>query len=204
MKKLALLCFTALAANTVSAQTVQFGLRGGLNISRESSHEYSFYISDGMKNKAGLHIGGVAEFSLSDRFAIEADVLYSMQGYKDVVYTEAVEQNISNTDYTVTSHYINIPVSAKYYITDGLYVECGPQVGFLLSKRDELENWEIENSYNSDTTKKVDFGVLGGIGYKFPNNVFISGRYIHSFTGTSKLYDGAKNRDIQISLGYMF
>ena len=38
----------------------------------------------------------------------------------------------------------------------------------------------------------------------FDNNVFIEGRYIHGLTGTSKVVDGCKNRNIQISLGYLF
>ena len=46
-------------------------------------------------------------YSLTDKWELEADLLYSMQGYKDKIYTTALEQNLNDENYTVTSHYIN-------------------------------------------------------------------------------------------------
>ena len=39
---------------------------------------------------------------------------------------------------------------------------------------------------------------------RFSNDVFVDVRYIHSFTDTNQHYSGGKNRNIQISLGYLF
>jgi len=193
-------CLVSLAAN---AQKVQFGVRGGLNISNESSHIYSLFHSNGQKSKVGFNVGGVVNYKLSNKFDIEADLLYSMQGFKDVVYTLELEQNINNTNYSVTSHYLNVPISLKYYIAKGFYAECGPQFGFLLSKKDKLEGRETVNSYDSGN-KTFDFAVLGGLGYRFSNDVFVDARYVHGFTNTSEHYAGGKNKNIQISLGYLF
>lgn len=204
MKKVIVPCLMLMGAIVANAQTVQFGLRAGLNIAGESDHTYPVYVSTGQKYRAGLNVGGIMNLALSQKFEVETDVLYSMQGYKDVVYTTHVEQNLGETNYSVTSHYLNIPIAAKYYIVDGFYVECGPQVGYLLSKKDDLEGWETENDYDSSRTKNVDFSLLAGLGYRFPNHVFIDARYTHGFTDTSKLYDGGRNRNFQISLGYLF
>jgi len=204
IKKILFIFGFALIAINVNAQKVRFGLRGGLNISNESSHDYSFYCSTDQKFKAAVNAGGMLNFSLTDKFEIETDLLYSMQGFKDIVYTLELEQNISNTNYTVTSHYLNVPVSVKYYILNGFYAECGPQIGFLLKKKDKVEGRESMNSYDSSSTKKTDFGLLVGLGYRFSNDVFVNARYIHGLTGTSKVYEGGKNRNIQLSLGYIF
>ena len=114
------------------------------------------------------------------------------------------EQRMHNKNYTVTSHYLTLPIAAKVNVINGLYLECGPQFGFLLSKKDRLEGVEIDNSFNSNNTKKFDFGILGGLGDKFENGLFLDARYIRGFTGTSKVFDGGKNRVIQLSLGYLF
>ncbi len=204
MKKLILLAIVAMAAVSVYAQDVQFGVRGGLNLSTESKYKnISGNDAESPDFRTGLHIGGLVNWAINERFELEADLLYSMQGYKDKVNVEA-EQSLANKNYKVTSHYLALPIAAKVNIVNGFYVECGPQFGYLLSKKDKLEGFETENSFTSDNTKKFDFGIFGGLGYKFENGVFVDARYIHGLTGTSKVFDGGKNRNIQVSLGYLF
>ena len=79
-----------------------------------------------------------------------------------------------------------------------------PLFGYLLSKKGGFDNWEtIDDPFNTDNIKRFDFSIFGGLGYKFDDNVFVETRYIHGLTETSKVY-GSKNRNIQISLGYLF
>ena len=193
-----------MAVMSVSAQNVQFGVKAGLNLSNES--KYKKINGNDLESpdfRTGLHIGGVVNWAINERFELEADLLYSMQGYKEQINVVG-EQSLSNKNYKVTSHYLTLPIAAKVNIAKGAYVECGPQLGYLLSKKDKLEGIETENSFTSDNTKKFDFGIFGGLGYKFENGVFVDARYIHGLTGTSKVFDGGKNRNIQISFGYLF
>lgn len=208
MKRIALILCACLISIVATAQKVQFGVRGGLNISTESKHCYfsgndAVYLSSDMKWRAGVNIGGVVNIPVHKNWDIEFDVAYSMLGYKDKVYTES-EQLLPETNYTVTSHYLTLPAIAKFYpLSNGFFFELGPQFGFLMSKKDKLEGWEIFNNYDSGN-KTFDFAVLGGIGYRFSNDVFVDARYIHSFTDTNEHHTGGKNRNIQISLGYLF
>ena len=192
-----------MAAIGVNAQGLQFGVRGGLNLSTESKNKSIELLSDN-KFKTGLHIGGVANYTFNDRFELEGDLLYSLQGYKDCIYFTADAQTVISKDHYVNSHYLNLPIAVKYHFFKGAYIEFGPQFGLLLAKKDKLEGVETENAFPSESTKKFDFGLLGGLGYKFENGIFVDARYVHGFTGTSKLYDGGKNRNIQLSLGYLF
>lgn len=204
MKKTILMAIIAMATMSVCAQNVQFGVRAGLNLSTESKYKIiNGYDLESPDFRTGLHIGGVVNWAINERFELETDLLYSMQGYKDRVNVEG-EQRLHDKNYSVTSHYMNLPIAAKINIVKGAYVECGPQFGYLLSKKDKLEGIETENSYTSENTKKFDFGIFGGLGYKLENGVFVDARYIHGLTGTSKVFDGGKNRNIQISLGYLF
>ena len=203
MKKVILMAIAAMAVMSMNAQGFQFGVRGGLNLSTESKNN-NVDLADKPKFKTGLHIGGVVNYAFNERFELEGDLLYSMQGFKDNIYVSSNEQLVEKKDCKVTSHYLTLPIAAKFMIAKGAYIECGPQFGYLLAKKDKLEGIEKENAFPSESTKKFDFGLLGGLGYRFENGAFIDARYIHGFTGTSKLYDGHNNRNIQISLGYLF
>lgn len=212
MRKIITIVFVALIQLTANAQNVQFGIRGGLNISKESNYIFNVVNMEDCEDyekfeyethsRPGLNIGGFVNISTSEKFELEAGVSYSMLGYKDKIY-----EGESLNDYiygNVTSHYLTIPVVEKFYPSgNGFYLELGPQLGFLLSKKMKVKNEEAYTPFEGNN-KTFDFAVVGGLGYRFSNNVFVNARYIHSFTETCKLYEGGKNRNFQISLGYLF
>lgn len=204
MKRLLSVLALSLFTLCSSAKPLQFGVRGGLNISDESSHKYLSGISNSTKFRQGFNLGGVVNMPITEKFDVEADVMYSMQGFKQDIYTTTLDEYDEVVLQTITSHYLNIPVVAKYYITNGLYVECGPQVGFLMGRTNNAEVLTPVDPYEYSNTKKVDFSIVGGLGLFFYENFYVNARYCHGFTGTSQIYDGGKNRNIQISVGYMF
>lgn len=204
-KKVALILGVAVMAMTANAQRVSFGLKGGMNISSESQSDVvKSYISDGLSYRTAFHIGGVLNYMLAERWDLEADLLYSMQGYKDKINTTDGTQQISGNNYKVTSHYLTLPIGVKYYPIAGFYVECGPQLGYLLSKKGKLDAWEVYDPYTSDNIKRFEFGIFGGLGYYFTDHLSVGARYVHGLTGTSKEVGGSENRNFQISLGYLF
>lgn len=204
MKRVLFILIASLFALWSSAQSLQFGVRGGSNISGESSHKYSTGLSYSTDYRAGFNAGGVINMRISEKFEAEADILYSMQGFKQDIYTTIDDNYDEIVVQTVTSHYLNIPIVAKYFVTSGLYIECGPQVGFLLGRSNNAKDIEIDDPYDYSKSKKVDFGIVAGLGYAINDNFFINARYNFGFTRTSKIYDGGKNRNIQVSLGYLF
>ena len=204
MKRLLSVLALSLITLCCSAKPLQFGVRGGLNISDESSHKYLSGISNSTKFRQGFNLGGVVNMPITEKFHAEADVMYSMQGFKQDILTTTLDEYDEVVLQTITSHYLNIPIVAKYYITNGLYVECGPQVGFLMGRSNNAEVLTPVDPYEYSNTKKVDFSIVDGLGLFFYENFYVNARYCHGFTGTSQIYDGGKNRNIQISVGYMF
>ena len=204
MKRLLSVLALSLFTLCCSAKPLQFGVRGGLNISDESSHKYLSGISNSTKFRQGFNLGGVVNMPITEKFHAEADVMYSMQGFKQDILTTTLDEYDEVVLQTITSHYLNIPIVAKYYITNGLYVECGPQVGFLMGRSNNAEVLTPVDPYEYSNTKKVDFSIVGGLGLFFYENFYVNARYCHGFTGTSQIYDGGKNRNIQFSVGYMF
>lgn len=205
MKKLISILVFFMLCLAVKAQFVQYGIKAGMNLSGESDHVYPASTFEGSGCTTGFALGGVVNYQLSHSLDMEADLMYSMQGMKDdITIMEGNEGFERQVDYKIRSHYMNLPIVLKYYMMDGLYIECGPQVGYLLSKKDEVETGDITNMFDASNTKKVDFSILGGLGMVFNNNMFIDARYIHGMTDTCELYKGGRNRTFQIVLGYYF
>lgn len=206
MKRFLFVSIAVLMGMSASAQNVQFGIKGGLNMSKESNQIYNI-VNNGTYEidthfRPGINIGGLVNITTGNKSELEAGVSYSMLGYKDKIYEDA-----SSNDYfyaKVMSHYLTIPIAEKYYpFGDGIYIEFGPQVGFLISKKASLKDGAAYTQFEGNN-RIFDFSVLGGLGYKFSNHFFVDARYIHSFTETCKLYEGGKNRNFQISVGYLF
>jgi hypothetical protein len=205
MKKSILLIAIGLFGFTsVNAQEfVMFGAKGGVNFS-------SFY-GDGVpaftdhKGRTSFHLGLVAEIPVSERFSIQPEVLYSGQGY-DL----ATRNNGNDVEYQLD--YINVPLIAKFYVFEGLALEAGPQVGFLVNSEIDFDPSSVNDgnsiNLNEDQFNKTDFSVALGASYKFRGGLFLNGRYN---IGLREVYDDsvvsgadAKHSVVQLGLGFMF
>lgn len=215
MKKLLLAAVAVFGLTVVNAQEVSFGGKAGVNFATVTGDE-----TDGIESRTAFHVGVVAEIMISDKFSFQPELLYSAQGAKDSYsYTDTVFglEESESAEIKIKYDYLNIPLMAKYYVIDGLSIEAGPQIGFLLSSKSdgsytstlgadvEYENYE-ENL--KKVTSGIDFGVNFGLGYKMENGLNFGARYnlglsnVNDFEGS----DNFKNQNgvFQISVGYFF
>ncbi|MEN2487959.1 porin family protein [Flavobacterium sp. B11] len=177
MKKILLLAvFTVLGFANVNAQEIKFGAKAGLNFSTVNGSN-----TNNIGYVTSYHVGVVSEIPISDKFSFQPEIMYSRQGYT------------FNND-IVAMNYLNIPLMGKYYVTKGLSLEAGPQIGFLLSAKNE--GVKVTNSYTT-----FDFGANFGIGYKLENGLNFSARYN---LGITKVDTDNRNGVFQVSVGYFF
>ncbi|WP_276504648.1 porin family protein [Terrimonas pollutisoli] len=168
----------------VSAQETHFGLKAGLNVSSVNVSPGGDYDS-----KAGLHVGGLAHIHISRHFALQPEVVYSMQGGKV-------------DDVKLKLNYINIPLLAQYMVDNGFRLQTGPQLGLLVSSKREAGDVEVNLEDNFST---VDFSWAFGMGYLFPAGFGVDARYN---LGINDIYEpGAaklKNSVFQVGFFYQF
>lgn len=188
-----------------NAQETKFGVKGGINL-----HTITGDVSEDVSSKVGFQIGGFAEFKLSDKFAIQPELLFSTQGAK--LETSEPEFGISS-EQKLNLTYLNIPVMAKFYATEKFSLEAGPQVGFLLSAKSKYEatfDGETESGDEDvkDTLESIDFGVNFGAGYDFTENLSAGLRYNLGLSNIAKTEDDndakVKNSVFSLSLAYKF
>ena len=182
MKKLFV---TAIAIFTFSitthAQDVDFGLKAGLNIANVLGGDVD------RNNLFDFHAGAFAEFKVSEKFSLQPEIVYSRQG------TEV--ENIA----TIKLDYINVPLLAKYYISEKVSVEAGPQMSFLV---DDKVVFSEDLTFDTDAAS-FDFGLNAGLAYQISSKFSIQTRYYYGITTVSENPD-IKNSVFQVSLGYKF
>jgi len=192
MKRIILSAIAVMAFGFTNAQQTRFGVKGGLNVSTVVGGDV-----ENTKSLVGFHVGGFAEINVVKKFFIQPELLFSTQGTK--------VDGPGGFDYDFKLNYLNIPVLAKYYITDQFSVEAGPQLGVLLSAK--AEDTDIK-----DSTRSVDFGFNLGAGYNFTENFGAGIRYTIGLSPLSDedvedvddYYDSAKNSNFAIYLAYKF
>ncbi len=169
---------------SVSAQDFSFGVKGGINITSVGGGTYTGF--GGLGSKISFHLGGVAEVPISEKLAVQPELLYSSQGTK---WNFVGGSNLK-------LDYVNLPILAKYYIIEGLSAEAGPLVGFLLSTNAEKED------YNN-----LDVAFAIGASYKLNDNIFFGIRYNKGLTDINKndeITVSNQNNVFQLFAGYAF
>lgn len=189
------------AVISVKAQNCHFGIKTGINLSKETKTEVERQVEDfDNEFRKGFHIGGIVTYSINKQWELEGNLMYSQQGYKEHLFS--IKNN--RTIYSIRSNYINLPIAIKYYPLEHLYIEMGPQIGFLISKKHKIQGEGNITKYIPLKPNHIDLSLFCGLGYKFSNNILLEARYIHGLNNTYKNVALSQNRNIQISIGYMF
>lgn len=204
MKK-SLLLLLLFVAFQVSAQEFHFIPKIGLNMANMTN-------SDGASMKAGLNIGVSGEVMMTNNFAIEPGIYYSMQGFK-------VKE--SGTTAKLKNDYLNIPILLKGYVYEGFNLFAGPQLGFKVSSKVKASDsgTSVSTDALSDWFKTFDFSLVVGAGYQTSMGLLFSLSYNVGLTNTlnkdniasaipgvsSSDIDGkSRNGVLQLNVGWRF
>ena len=193
MKKLLFIAVTAsLTLLNCSSIAPSIGAKAGVNFSDITGDDV-----DSFKGLTSFHFGAVVEIPVSDGFSFQPEILYSAQG------SDYEEESFSGS---VKADYLNVPLMAKFYVGEGFSVEAGPQIGLLMSAKDEYDGGDEDIK---DFLKSTDFGVNIGLGYKLESGLNFGARYNLGLSNVndSDDFDGGseyKNGVIQVSVGYFF
>src|SRR5574344_302853 len=213
MKKVKVLLIIAIAmiSSTAANAQIDFGVKGGLNVTNMSIDSKVLDAS----NRTGFFIGPTVKFTLPIvGIGLDASALYDQREGK-------LELNGvgSSSKQNVKQQQIAIPINLRYGFGLGdmasIYFFAGPQFAFAIGNKDQ----SIYNDIASWTLKDSNFSINLGIGTMLVNHLQISANYniacgttaevtpieatqkaVNTAIGTSK----AKNGAWQIGLAYYF
>ena len=186
MKKILLLCAAALmVATAANAQGWAWGPKVGATFTTVNG------VPD-LKLREGVTAGLFFESVAADWCVIEADLLFSMQGFK-------VEDEL---DSKVRLNYLSMPIVGKYYVIDGLNLQLGASFDYLIHsgiKTDSATEFNIDGDFN-----KFNIQFVAGMAYDFDFGMVLEGRYCYGLTPISTQTQDAYSGMLQVTAGWRF
>lgn len=181
-----------LFGDKLNSDGLEFGLEGGMNFSNISNLEgdkalssfnLGFYFDIRLKNQWNLYTGVLVKSKLGDNKLSE----------NDLKFLEITPEPESGT-YSQRINYFIIPLLLKYNFKNRIYVEGGPQIGWMrkawveFNSESDAEEIRIKH-FNTDKLNRIDAGISVGTGYvlKPKNGMTIGVRY---YMGLANVYKG--------------
>ena len=194
MKKMMMIAVMAIAALTANAQNTlrengSFTLQPkvGLALGAFSGDYTKKAGQDDPKIRAGIIAGVEGEYYINNWLSAAAGVNYAQQGWKFDGSTTKLD-------------YLNVPLTANFYVAPGLAFKTGVQFGFLL-------NAKVESTDIKDSVEKLNVSIPVGISYEISNFV-LDLRYNVAVTKSNKYDVGTDKKQrsdlIQFTVGYKF
>lgn len=193
MKKLMIIALMAVATLTAGAQntlrengsfTIQpkVGLATGI-------FSGSFEGFGTTKTKNGFTCGIEGEYYFAPKFSAALGVNYAEQGWMMEYPDDPTEK--------VKLNYVNVPLVANFYVSKGLAVKAGVQLGFLTSAK--VNDLDIK-----DRCESTAISIPVGLSYEY-ENIVLDARYNINVTKVNK--EGSKEQRsdlLMVTLGYKF
>jgi hypothetical protein len=185
---------SVLFGDKLNSEKIEFGLKGGFNQSYFSEPSEA----EGLNN---FNLGFYFHFQLKENSYLSTGVLVKStlgaRGMSTYPIGDADFDSIFIDGELIKKvHYFHVPLMWQQRFNQRWYLEGGFQVG-LRSKAEDI--FELEDSfggdlnYESDTRdnyKRLDFGLVGGVGYKWkqlPKSVSSGINYYYGLTDISKV-----------------
>ena len=195
MKKLLFVAALLSGSLFLKAQHVEFGLKAGMNIANLKDKNGD--PNDYYHTKLGVYGGGLAHIHLNKNWAVQPEVVFSVQGTK--------YGNGSDPETVRTLNYINLPVLVQYMTASGFRLEAGPQIGFLVGAKDEYKGVKTDVK---NYVRSTEFAMVFGLGYLTKVGFGVDARVN---VGLSDISKGAtlpspsyRNDVVQIGIFYQF
>ena len=115
-----------------------------------------------------FHAGIYSKFQVSNKIAVQPELLYSLQGFDYVSF--------SPTPFKVRNEYLLLPILFQYSVEPWLSIHIGPQAGYLLSYKDR--SFDLTGHARS----RYDIGGVLGLGVDTPSGVGGGLRYTIQWT----------------------
>jgi long-subunit fatty acid transport protein len=221
-----LACLT-IVASSQSLIPIKYGIKVGLNSSSISTSSIEGVKPTVNASQIGISAGACVYIPLSDKWLINAEVLYSQKGASfDYEFTHDYEVNqrdTFNTTNQLTLSYIELNPTINFKATDKLTLNFGPSVSFLIGEKyihtPETFPFNTNDLLITDgliEAATLDVGLNVGLSYFITENFVVDTRVYTGFMKAAEVTQPyktvvvpnpeykLKNRAIVFSLAYLF
>jgi hypothetical protein len=219
MKKFFLSILLIAAMSPAFAQSVKFGISGGLN---ESILSLQSTTNNDNSRLTGFQAGIFSDIDFGC-ISLSPGLFYTTKGQKNISsLSDATSGSIFYSKGQVTYNYLELPVNVLYNVKVGagkFFIGGGPYLAYGLSGKAKRittvtqngatttndENYTLTFGSTDNDIKRFDFGLGALGGFQLSNGVSISVGYQRGLTNVENSSTStAKNNVMTVSLGYAF
>ncbi len=160
----------------------------GVNGDYRTGLDLAIYFDIQIKTKFFIHVEGVAKGAFGEE---KITTYHTGLDTVDILY--------ANGNYERKIKAFSMPVLARYAINRKFFVDAGIRADWMLKTKDifktKLYDNDLEYTMNvSDQISKLDFGLTGGLHYKFggPRTMGVGLRYFQGLTDVIKTTAGTQ------------
>ena len=206
MKKIALLLM--ISVSSLSFAQTHFGVKAGyINSSlhlKESPDTLWEDYSD-FKSNSFFYVGGFAEHFISNKLALQGELLFTQVGGKTKIDLYSIIGNeliqMGTVDAKLKYTQLQVPISAKYYLVDQFAISGGFNFAFNISTK---ADFDILGSGKIENARTLNVNPFLGAEYHITQNILADARYNFGFAYINKNGIDMRSRFFQIGLGYRF
>ena len=176
------------------------GFKIGANVSNSvSTRDYGYTTG----SLLGLNVGLFADLPIIQPISFAPEVLYSQKGYR-------VGTTYGN--FTQRTHFIDVPLLAKFKVAPNFNVLVGPQLSWLMSTTNTYDDGFAitqRTTYDNDNNGHKTYldGVIG-VSFDLNRKVDLHGRYVINLQKTDRYGNtytpDYRNQVWQVGLGFKF
>ena len=166
MKRSLIIILIVLPA-VLSAQRFNGGVLIGLSASQVDGDTYAGF------DKVGLQGGVFVNTKFNNAWGAQMELKYNAKGARKKTTESSPET------YSLTLHYIDIPLMVNYTIQEKFIIDAGLVPGYLFAKKGEENGIDFVDEEISGF-KKFDLSWLIGFNYKISDNFIANLRYSYS------------------------
>lgn len=154
---------------------IKYGIRGGYTISHLDFEKEPLA---GNTHRNSMFIGFLANIGLSRSLSVVPEIQFSGEGANEE---------------TLHLDYIQMPILFRFRFSEKFHAGIGPQIGLKVHKTE-------------DGMKNLAYSAVIGADYKINYAIFVDVRYNYGIRNVFDDHLGidAKNRNIQLGVGYKF
>lgn len=191
MKKIIFLLLAVCVIGPVSAQTSAFGVKAGINTASVFAPEVD------VNGRTGF-VGGFFYALEGKKVGFQAEMLYSMQGFK--------QENERYITEIAKLNYLDIPLICKFYPVHFFSVDFGFQTSVLLNTGKLKQDTKYGHTDDLPGMRSVNHALVLGLTFRLWEHFDLSARYNLGMSDLENKKEGSmvRSRVGQFTVGYRF
>lgn len=160
---------------TPMAKTARFGIRGGANLADLTAKNVGTGGYTEAQSKTAFNGGLFMNIPLGTKnIRFQPEVSYSSQGGK----VQGASGTTNAGTFEQDLDYLNLPLNFQFMTNSGLFIQTGPQLGFLVGAEiGDATGGTAQNGGNKNAFDKLDLAWSGGVGFLSRAGIGIDLRY---------------------------